>query len=187
MGSASYYGFSAGGYYDKKHNSSVQNIDTTHLSVSFCYQRVAIYRRWLNGDLLATKNWYVPSRRRGFYSSGKKDRGNMNNTWPWTPDSFIVAKQINICNQWSSNDKAHIIDSLAHGAHAGFNCGFFSASAKYDAANGHDGVTNQATFDGTCIKVPGAQVIAWMGSINGGGDVEEAGWPPLDDPRLSKE
>lgn len=164
--SASYFGFSGGQYYDHNHSSLDIHMDQTRLEVSFCYQRVDIYRRWLNGDIISGTKWYLPDEDANFFSTGKKETANANKRWPWTPNSFIVAKDIKVCNQFSSSDQNKIHDSTAAGAEFSLNVGFFSAKSKVDATNGHDGFTTKAKFDGSCFTNFGTQIIAWMGSVN---------------------
>jgi len=172
------WGFSFSQYYDHSHTNDQRHFDSTDLEVDFCYRRVDIFRRWLDGYLLGGK-WYIPdpATSQGAYSNGRRDPSNMNNTWPWTPQSFIVAKKIKICNSWSNADASFISDKLSHGASAGFNCGIFSLSGSYASNTTSANWKQSSTFDGTCITVNGSQIIAWMGTIN-------PVWPPLDPEQL---
>jgi hypothetical protein len=166
------FGFSFSQYYNHEHSSDVRHFDDTHVSISFCYRRVDIVRRWLNYNLIGGK-WFIPDRKRGEFSNALRDRSNMNGTFPWTPQSFIVAKKVKICNSWSDDDKSYIHDQLSHGAHAGFSCGFFSVSGGYDSKTEGAHWKQSSHFDGTCITIDGSQIIAWMGTVN-------PLWPPMD-------
>ena len=52
--------------------------------------------------------------------------------------------------------------------HAGLNFGLFSISAKSDTSQGTDNYQSSYDFDGSCVRVKGAQIIAWWGEINAG-------------------
>jgi len=149
-----------------KHGNNATN--TEHLNVTFCTERVDILRPWYDPTLFTYQGWSIEQIGKGQYSTGKKETANMKSDFPWTPTTFVVAKGIEICNEWSGEESSMLHHYARQENHAGLNFGLFSISAKSDTSQGTDNYQSSYDFDGSCVRVKGAQIIAWWGEINAG-------------------
>ena len=131
--------------------------DTFNLSAKIAI--VQINRPWLNDLLFRMDNWYIDSKGAGGISNGTlKDN---NGLLPLIPTAFIVARNISITANWSTQDKSHVEDSIT--THASVGWGPFAVSGSYSHGSTSDHFNS--TFDGGTLVIPGIQIIGWVNEI----------------------
>ncbi len=121
---------------------------------------VRVFRPWMHEFLFRMDNWFIDGRPKHGISNGKL-AGNQDNLLPLIPTSFIVARDIEISGDFSTEDKSHIEKSISGSTSVGW--GPFKLSGSYTHSSSKD--TFHSTFDGSTIKVPGIQIIAFASEI----------------------
>jgi hypothetical protein len=179
------------------------------LEIHLEYMLATIERPWLVSDLFYMRNWYMGGLTKNAVSDGTEDnQANITDInklplLPMIPQQMLLIRNVIIKAQWSADDKEILnscyagdqasTDSSASkvGATGGVCLGFvnFGGSAshsqskaegqgsRWEAKSGssHFGTT----FDGTTLRIPGAQIVAFLSDI-------VPACPPLDDPALVK-
>jgi hypothetical protein len=177
------------------------------LSISLEYGLMTIRRPWLVSDLFYMGNWYLVGNRKNCISDGtEKNQANLTDInklplLPMIPQQMLVIRNVVIsAKEWGSDGEilrnsfggyqdSSSASSSSEAGTAGVCLGFisFGGSAGHEeshatgqgsswsasGATGHYG----ATFDGSTLKIPGAQIIAFLSDI-------VPATPPLDDPSL---
>ena len=125
-----------------------QPVAATQVSASFRYMRVGIQRPWLDSSLFHLPGWSIDGLPAGCISNGQA--ANNPGMLPLLPLSFIAVKDVTINGSWSDADKKTASTALASDSVASF--GPFTL---------HGGAGG-GSFDGSSLKIPGIQVIAWI-------------------------
>jgi hypothetical protein len=120
---------------------------------------VRVFRPWLNDQIFKMQNWYVEGQQAGGISSGKL--GSATALLPLIPVGFVVARNVAITADWTTEDKKHVEDAIATKASVGW--GPFSVSGNYSHSSSSD--YHASTFDGGTLNIPGIQIIAWISEI----------------------
>ena len=134
------------------------NADTFGLSAKIAV--VQINRPWLNDLIFRMAGWSLLAQPAGSISNGALI-GNANGMLPLIPTAFIVARDIAITANWTTEDKSHVEDSIATKASVGW--GPFSINGSYSHGSSSDYFNS--TFNGGTLNVPGMQIIGWVNQI----------------------
>jgi hypothetical protein len=181
----------------------------TDLEISLEYALCTITRPWLVSDLFYMQNWYEVGARKNSISDGTEaNQANITDTTklpqlPMIPQQMLVIRNVVVSTKkWgsdgevlrstygdsqSSGDSSSTTVAATGGVCLGFvsfggSAGHSNSNAegqgsKWSAKNGSDHFGT--TFDGESLKIPGAQIIAFLS------DIVPAS-PPMDDPTLPK-
>jgi hypothetical protein len=120
---------------------------------------VSIKRSWFNPLIFKMNNWYIENQKKGYVSNAKLE--NLKGLLPLLPTGFIVARNVKITADFSSEDKSFIEKSISTKAKVGW--GPFSISGSY--SNSTTDSTFAAKFDGGTLEFPGLQLIGWINSV----------------------
>ncbi len=177
------------------------------LTISLEYALCTITRPWLVSDLFYMGNWYLVGNRKSTISDGtEKNQANITDQsklplLPMIPQQMLVIRNVVIsATEWGSDgevlnnafgtsqDSSSSSSSQEAGS-AGVCLGFISfggtashgeshakgqgSSWSASSATSHIGTT----FENNTLKIPGAQIIAFLNDI-------VPATPPLDDPSL---
>jgi hypothetical protein len=181
-----------------------------NLTISLEYALCTITRPWLVSDLFYMNGWYMVGNRKNSISDGtEKNQANLTDITklpllPMIPQQMLVIRNVVITTtDWGSDgeilNKAYgsaqdssSSDTSSEAGSAGVCLGFVSfggsASHSESHAKGQGSSWSAAsgtshfgtTFDGSSLKIPGAQIIAFLSDI-------VPACPPLDDPTLPAE
>ncbi len=140
--------------------STHYHMDADSLELSAKLGVVRIYRPWLNDLIFKMNKWFVDNDDKDGISNGKL-QGNESSVIPLIPTAFIVAREIEITADFTSEDKKHVESSVSGSASVGW--GPFRISGHCSHSSSKDTFTS--TFDGGTLKVPGMQIVAWVSEI----------------------
>jgi hypothetical protein len=152
--------WSVGGGFAGSSGSTNAHMDANDLTLSAKIGLVRVLRPWLHEFLFRMNGWYMSGQGKDSISNGAL-KGNEKGILPLIPTAFIVARDIAITADFSSQDKSHVESSFSANAHVGW--GPFSIGGSYSHSESHD--TFKSTFDGGTLKVPGMQILAWVSEI----------------------
>jgi hypothetical protein len=139
-----------------EHSNSQSAIKAENLTLEAELILVSIMRPWYNPLILSMKDWWVT----GFKKNGISD-GNLNGQLALVPTAFVVAKDVTITADFSEEDKKVVKNMVNTKAEGGW--GPFSVSGKYGHKSSQEDFSSK--FDGSSLKLPGFQVVAWINSI----------------------
>lgn len=123
--SAGLWGGSASGQY-KKDLEKVQNESKVEeFGMQFKVARVDILRDWFNGGLLDYPNVYIRGVAKNGICSGSLS-SDADCSFPLLPTALIIAKEINVYNNFSEAEQNFINESKEWSAHAKVSYGSFS-------------------------------------------------------------
>ena len=188
----------------ESHFQSGFNNTATNLHIELEFGLCRIVRPWLISDLFFLKNWYLAGAKKNSVSDGTID-GQANShekTLPMIPQQFLVVRNVTIStSEWGSDGQvlndyygggqgSTASSSSSQAGSGGVSLGFVSfggsashsrsdasgQSSDWSARSGSDHFGT--TFDGQTLKIPGAQIVAFLS------DIVPAG-PELDDPTLA--
>ncbi|MEJ8837337.1 hypothetical protein [Ramlibacter sp. AN1133] len=151
--------FHASGGVEGEHKSSSSHMDAQNLKLEAELIAVSIVRPWFSPLLLGMNGWWINSARKGELSNG--DPKNPAGTLALIPTGFVLAKNVKITADFSSEDKKFISNSIATKAEAGW--GPFSFSGKYAHSDSKEDFNSK--FDGGSLVFPGLQLIAWINTV----------------------
>lgn len=174
-----------------------------NLHIEMEFGLCTIVRPWLISDIFFLKNWYCSGAKKKSISDGTIDgqADSMEKTLPMIPQQFLVVRNVTIsASDWGSDGE--VLEqyygssqgsqdaSASHTAGSGGVClGFvsFGGSASHSEADAHGQSSSFSarsgtshfgtTFDGQTLKIPGAQIVAFLSDI-------VPACPELDDPTL---
>ncbi len=121
---------------------------------------VQINRPWLNDLIFKMSGWSLDKQGAGHISNGVL-KDNETNLLPLIPTAFIVARNITIEANFTTEDKKVVEDSFA--ANASVSWGPIAVSGKY--AHGSSSDRFESTFNGGVLTVPGIQIIGYVNEI----------------------
>jgi len=184
-------------------NSFKNTAKGLHIELEFGLCKIE--RPWLVSDIFYVKDWYSVGCRKNSISDGSIDGQveSLDKMLPMIPQQFLVVRNVTItATDWGEDGQlfeshygktaGSTSQSESHTAGSGGVClGFvsFGGSASHDsseasgqsssfstrAGNSHYGTT----FNGQTLKIPGAQIVAFLSSI-------VPACPGSDDPTLPK-
>ena len=157
--SGSYGLFHASGGVEGEHKKSSSHMDAENLKIEAELIAVSIMRPWFSPLLFGMKGWWVDG-----YEKGELSNGNPKNplgSVSLIPTGFVLAKNVKITADFSSEDKKFISNSISTKASAGW--GPFSFSGKYSHSDSKEDF--ESKFDGGSLVFPGLQLIAWISTV----------------------
>lgn len=124
-------------------HTTVQQVTSSTIHLSFSYCLVTIERDWLSQAFLTLPNWYVQGYRSGAFSNGTLQ--NNAGVFPVLPIACLVVKDVQLSAQWTQDDLSSIQQAASFGP--------FSLVGR--------------TVDSTSITltISGMQVIGWISQI----------------------
>jgi hypothetical protein len=175
-----------------------------NLHIELEYGLCTIVRPWLVSDLFFLKNWFCAGVKKNSVSDGTIDgqADSMEKTLPMIPQQFLVVRNVVISTtEWGSDSEVlHRFYGSSQGSEeakseeasgaAGVSLGFisFGGRASHSEANAEgqsssfsaasSSAHHHATFDGQTLRMPGAQIVAFLSDI-------VPACPELDDPSLA--
>jgi hypothetical protein len=152
--------WSVGGSASGSSGSQSSHMDANNLTLSAKIGVVRILRPWLHEFLFRMNGWFMLGTGKDGISTGAL-KGNEGSLLPLIPTAFVVARDIAITADFSSEDKTHVEKAVSGSARVGW--GPFSIGGSYSHSESHD--TFKSTFDGGTLRVPGIQVLAWVSEI----------------------
>ncbi|MGI4873108.1 MAG: hypothetical protein ACRYFX_18265 [Janthinobacterium lividum] len=159
-GSASWGLWSVGGDASGHHEDAHYHMDANTFGLSAKIAVVQINRPWLNDLLFKTQGWSLLGQGADKISNGTL-QNNSGGLLPLIPTALIIARNIEITADWSSEDKQHVADSIT--THASVGWGPFAVSGSYSHGSSSDSFAS--TFDGGTLKIPGMQIIGFVNEI----------------------
>ncbi|RZT96264.1 hypothetical protein EV201_0900 [Ancylomarina subtilis] len=135
------------------------HMDAENLTLEAELINVTIKRSWFNPLILKMKDWFVNGIEKGGISNAQIE--NLLGIMPLIPTGFIIARNVKITADFSSEDKSFIAKSISTKASGGW--GPFSVSGSYSHSSSKSNF--QAKFDGGTLELPGLQLIGWINSI----------------------
>jgi hypothetical protein len=192
------------------HFSSAFKNTAKNLTISLEYALCTITRPWLVSDLFYMNGWYMVGNRKNSISDGtEKNQANLTDIsklplLPMIPQQMLVIRNVVITTTDWGSDGEVLNDAYgsaqdssssnfsSEAGSAGVCLGFisFGGSASHSQSHAQGQGSNWsantatdhfgATFDGSTLKIPGAQIIAFLSDI-------VPACPPLDDPTLPQE
>ena len=159
--SGSYGLFHASGGVEGEHKRSSAHMNAENLKLEAELIAVSIMRPWFSPLLLGMNGWWLNGFNKGDLSNG--DPKNPKGKVPLIPTGFVLAKNLKITADFSSEDKKFISNSISTKAEAGW--GPFSFSGKYTHSDSKEDF--EAKFDGGSLVFPGLQLIAWISTVPG--------------------
>lgn len=136
--------------------SQSSHMEATSFTLNGKIGVVNIYRPWFNPVILGMNNWFDDA----FDQNGISD-GHLHGAMPMYPVGMIVARDIHLSGNWSTEDKSHFEQATSGSTSVGW--GPFQIGGSYSNSSSSDRL--HSTFDGTTLKVPGCQVIGWINAI----------------------
>lgn len=158
-GSASWGLWSGSASASGHHADSHSHMEASKFELSAEIAVVRVFRPWLNDLIFKMNSWYTNMAKVHGISIGKLTSDQL--ILPLIPTGFVVARNVAITADWSSNDKKHVEDSIATKTSVGW--GPFSVSGSYSHSSSSD--YHKSTFDGGTLNIPGIQIIAWVSEI----------------------
>jgi hypothetical protein len=187
------------------HATNMFRNTATELEISLEYALCTINRPGMISDLFYMQNWYMVGQRKNSISDGtEENQANISDIsklpfLPMIPQQMLVVRNVVISSKnwgqdgetlkscFSGEQDSNSFNSVSGSASFGFLCLGGSGSHSEDHARGqgsnwqsdHSASHLGTTFDGQTLKIPGAQIIAFLSDI-------VPACPPLDDPTLPK-
>ena len=151
-GAKGQYGlWTAGGDVEHKNSATQSHMDADTFELSAELILVRLMRPWYNPLLFGMSGWYV----RG-YAPGQIST----QTLPLVPTALVVARNVAIKANFSTEDQSHFDSSTSASVSVGW--GPFSVSGKYSNSKSND--TFKSTLNGGTLSLPGLQVIGVLGA-----------------------
>jgi hypothetical protein len=141
-------------------NSSNYHMDADQFTLTAEIAVVRVMRPWFNDLIFRMNGWYIDSRNKFGISNGQIE-GNGGNMMPIFPTAFIVARNIQIQGNFSTQDQSHF--DLSVNASTSVGWGPFQVSGSYSHSQSED--TFKSTFNNGVLSIPGIQVIGWVNQI----------------------
>ncbi len=152
--------WSVGGSAEHSEGSTQSHMDAQTIKLSAKIGVVRIFRPWLHEFIFRMNGWFIDAAKNGGISNGSL-AGNQNGLLPLIPTAFIIARDISITGDFSTQDQSHIESATSGSTSVGW--GPFSVSGHYSHSESHD--TFNSTFNGGTLTIPGIQIIAWVSEI----------------------
>lgn len=141
--------WSAGGSHSYSEQKSSQSMQASQFELTAELIQVRIMRPWYNPLLFSMRNWKTNA-----FSQGQISDSAM----PWVATAFVVARNVTINADFTSEDKTHFSSQSQTSTSVGW--GPFSVSGSYSHSQSKD--TFQSKFDAGGLHLPGLQVIGFV-------------------------
>lgn len=153
----------SGGYHDRMEQLN-KSATVDKLGISFEIARVNISRDWFTSALLGY-DATIPGMKKGGLCAGSLDKAAQCE-FPFLPTAFIIARNINVYNQFSQEEENFLkeVQSWSASAHVGY--GPFSVGN--DTSSSHDLTSQEKKEFGNAVKMSvgkGVQIIAFLNTI----------------------
>lgn len=154
----------SGGYHDRveKINKS-STVDK--LGMSFEIARININRDWFTSALLTYTETMIPGARKGSLCAGSlAEAGKCD--FPFLPTAFVVARNINIYNEFSHEEENFLQEAQSWSASASVGYGPFSVGN--DTSSSHDLTSKEKKEFGNAVKMTvgkGMQIIGFLNTV----------------------
>jgi hypothetical protein len=146
-----------------KSQTNSSSMQTNEFELSAELITVLIRRPWLNTGLFAMSDWWAKGYPRGRISTGTL-KGNGNSVLPLIPTAFIVAKDVSIKANFTSQDTSHFTSDSTSRERTGWGWGPFTGAGRYNRSRSEKD-TFQSSYSNGVLKMPGLQLIAWVSTI----------------------
>ena len=148
-----------------KSGEKTKLIEVSNISYSFKVASVAIKRLWLDPTIFSLKNWRMKGGiERGQISSGKNPLQDdvTGKLLPYYATALIIAKNIKITGEWSSEKTRELRTSMEGSSSVGI--GPFKISGPKFSRSSEEKDFRSTVEDGS-VKIQGAQIIGVMNTI----------------------
>ena len=153
--------WSIGGGASGSSSDERRHMDSEHFKLRFKFGVVQVRRPWFDMSLFQMNGWSLGAAvSKGGISEGKL-LGAENKLMPLVVTSYVIARNIEVEANWSTEDYHHVSKSVSGGARVGWGPFQFSGSYHHSSSS----TTFNSTYDGGVLKVPGIQVVAFVSSI----------------------
>ncbi|MEB3181631.1 MAG: hypothetical protein VKL59_21740 [Nostocaceae cyanobacterium] len=137
-------------------NLAHYHLQATELQLSAKLGIVHIYRPWCNQLVWKMSQSFVDA-----LNNTKPSPGNDHSTFLLIPTAFIVARDVKITANFTSEDRLYLQQSLSGDSEVGI--GPFRLSGRYSHSLSSD--TFHSTNDGDVVNVAGVHILAWVSEI----------------------
>ncbi len=154
----------SGGYHDRVEKFN-QSSTVDKLGMSFEIARVNISRDWFTSALLTFEGTTVSGKTRGSVCSGELATADKC-SFPFLPTAFVVARNINIYNEFSHEEENFLKESQSWSASASIGYGPFSLGNQ--TSSSHDLSSKEKKEFGNAVKMTvgeGMQIIGFLNTI----------------------
>lgn len=152
--------WSVGGSSPGSSGSTNHHLNAHNVSISARLQLVRIMRPWLNQLLFTMKGWWLEGQSANAISNGRL-KGNESSMLPLIPTAMVVVSDVTITADFSSQDRSHIESALSGTVRVGLGPFQVSGSCSHSSSS----ETVAAQFDGSSLRIPGLQILAWINAI----------------------
>lgn len=149
----------ASGGVSGSHEEKKAHMDAENLTLEAELITVSIKRPWFNPLIMSMNDWFVSGFKKGEISNNNV--ADLKGMMPIVPTGFVVARNVKITADFSSEDKSFVADAISTKASGGW--GPFSISGSYSHSSSKS--SYEAKFDGGTLELPGLQLIAWINSV----------------------
>lgn len=154
----------SGGYHDRVEQIN-KSSTVDKLGMSFEIARININRDWFTSALLTYTDTMIPGARRGSLCAGSLSLADKCD-FPFLPTAFVVARNINIYNEFSHEEEAFLNEAQSWSAHA--NVGYGPFSIGNDTSSTHDLTSKEKKEFGNAVKMTvgeGMQIIGFLNTV----------------------
>lgn len=152
----------SGGYHDR-----VEKLNTSStvdkLGLSFEIARVNVYRDWFSSALLTIEGTTVPGEKKGGLCAGSLAAAAQCK-FPFIPTAFVVARNINIYNEFSQEEEQFMNEAKSWSVSA--KVGFGPFSLGNDTSVSRDITDKEKKEFGNAIKMTAGKGMQIIGFIN---------------------
>ena len=148
---------------EKKTDTKFTSMQSSEFELTAELITVRIRRPWLNAVLFNMTDWWSKGIPKGGISNGAL-KENANGVLPLIPTAFVIAKDVSIKSNFTSQDTSHFVSDSTSQQKRGWGWGPFSGGGRYSHARSEKD-TFQSSFSNGTLKMPGLQVIAWISTI----------------------
>jgi hypothetical protein len=133
--------------------------DGPRIQISYRFARVELRRPWFDPLLLSLGGWSMPGRPRHALSTGTiQDNPGL---FSLLPSSMIVARDVQISAQWTTEAAQQIDKTLSGGGSVGFGPFALAGGSTRPWAIKQ----LKPRFDGLTISMPQLQLIGWLNKV----------------------
>ncbi len=160
--SGPWHASASGGYHDRTEQLN-KSSTVDKLGLAFQVARVEIGREWFSSALLTYGNVTVPGQWAGSICAGSLAKAGQCD-FPFLPTAFVVARNINIYNEFSSEEEKFFQQAQSWSAHAQIGYGPFSLGS--DTSSSRDLSDQEKKEFGNAVKMTVGQGMQLIGFLN---------------------
>ncbi|MFT4554232.1 MAG: hypothetical protein ACI9S8_002881 [Chlamydiales bacterium] len=153
--------WSVGGDVSGSSGETKSHMDSDDFELSMKIAVVQVERPWLNGEIFTMKGWNLGA---GFPAGSISDgtlKDTMNKSMALITTGLVVARDIQIKCDFSTEDKTHVESSVSGSTSVGW--GPFKISGHYSHSSSKD--TFNSTYENGVLKIPGMQILGYVNWI----------------------